>query len=159
MPSATEHPEVVGEYIQSEVSKGRMIGPLPRRLEDLCHVSRIGVILKGHTPGKWRLITNLSFPEAASVNDGISPMLCSITYTTVEKVAIAAMSLGQGALLAKLAIKAAYRLLPVHLQDRPCLGVESLYVDATLPFGLRSASSIFSAVADALEWILRKHGV
>ena len=139
-----------------------MIGPLPRRLEDLCHVSRIGVIPKGHTPGRWRLITDLSFPEAASVNDGISPSLCSITYTTVEKVAVAALSLGQGALLAKLDIKAAYRLLPVHPHDRPCLGVKwdgALYVDATLPFGLRSAPKIFSAVADALEWILRKNGM
>jgi len=32
-------------------------------------------------------------------------------------------------------------------------------VDATLPFGLRSAPKIFTAVADALEWILRLRGV
>ena len=159
MLSASVHPEVVREYIQGEVGKGRMIGP---QLWDLCHVSRIGVIPKDHTPGRWRLITDLSFPEAASVNDGISPLLCSLTYTTVEKVAVAAMSLGKAALLAKLDVKAAYRLIPVHPQDRPCLGVEwegARYVDSTLPFGLRSAPKIFSAVADGLEWILRKQGV
>ena len=32
-------------------------------------------------------------------------------------------------------------------------------MDATLPFGLRSAPIIFSAVADALEWIVRSSGV
>ncbi|KAL5500231.1 hypothetical protein EMCRGX_G011755 [Ephydatia muelleri] len=35
----------------------------------------------------------------------------------------------------------------------------SVYCDAMLPFGLRSAAKIFSAVADALEWILRRRGV
>ena len=34
-----------------------------------------------------------------------------------------------------------------------------LFVDTALPFGLRSAPKIFSAVADAVEWILRQEGV
>ena len=59
MLSASVHPEVVREYIQGEVGKGRMIGPLPRQLWDLCHVSRIGVIPNDHTPGRWRLITDI----------------------------------------------------------------------------------------------------
>ena len=33
-----------------------------------------------------------------------------------------------------------------------------LFIDATLPFGLRSAPLIFSAVADALEWVVRQAG-
>ena len=33
------------------------------------------------------------------------------------------------------------------------------FVDTRLPFGLRSAPKIFTAVADALQWILSKHGV
>eukprot|EP00731_Ephydatia_muelleri_P007126 Em0003g1374a len=51
---------------------------------------------------------------------------------------------------------------PRHPDDRPLLGIEwkgSVYCDAMLPFGLRSAAKIFSAVADALEWILRRKGV
>ena len=35
----------------------------------------------------------------------------------------------------------------------------ALYIDTCLPFGLRSAPKIFTAVADAVEWILRKEGV
>ena len=35
----------------------------------------------------------------------------------------------------------------------------NIYVDAKLPFGLRSAPKIFIAVADALEWCLAAEGV
>ena len=43
------------------------------------------------------MITDLSFPEGASVNDGKDPQLCSLQYTSVERVACAAQSLGKGA--------------------------------------------------------------
>ena len=33
-----------------------------------------------------------------------------------------------------------------------------MYVDAVLPFGLRSAPKIFTALADALQWILQRRG-
>lgn len=42
------------------------------------------------------------------------------------------------------------------------LGIEwknQLYIDAALTFGLRSAPKIFNALADALEWIVKHHGV
>ena len=77
-------------------------------------ISRMGVIPKGHIPGKWRLITDLSFPPGNSVNDGIDVTWCSLQYTSVEKVARAAQSLGKGALMAKVDIQSAYRLVPVH---------------------------------------------
>ena len=75
---------------------------------------------------------------------------------------LALRSLGRGALIAKLDVKAAYRLIPVHPEDRPLLGIEwrgAQYVDAMLPFGLCSAPKIFTAVADGLEWILRQRGI
>ncbi len=78
------------------------------------------------------------------------------------KVARAAQTMGRGTLLAKVDIASAYRLVPVHPQDRPLLGVHwygSLYVDGCLPFGLRSAPKIFTALADALEWCFRRRGV
>ena len=57
---------------------------------------------KKHQPGKWRLITDLSFPEGASVDDAIDSSLCSLVYTSVEQVAEVALKLGPGSLLAKL---------------------------------------------------------
>ena len=59
-------------------------------------------------------------------------------------------------------IESAYRLIPVHPDDRPLLAVQwdgQLYVDPMLPFGLRSAPKIFNAVADALEWQLNQAGI
>ena len=63
--------------------------------------------------------------------------------------------------MAKLDIKSAYRIVPVHPEDRFLLGVqwkERIYVDAALPFGLRSAPKLFTALADTLEWMVRQHG-
>ena len=36
---------------------------------------------------------------------------------------------------------------------------EALFVDAALPLGLRSAPKIFTALADAAEWMVRQEGV
>ena len=35
----------------------------------------------------------------------------------------------------------------------------SLYVDTAIPFGLRSAPKIFTAVADTMEWMAKQEGV
>ena len=165
MPSALEHPGVVEAYLGEECEAGRILGPFyPGEIPDL-QVNCFGVIPKGRTRGKWRLITDLSFPENRSVNDGISSAHCSLEYTSVEKVARAAHNLGPGALLAKVDIKAAYRLVPVHPEEPPTphlLGMVwkgAYYVDAMLPFGLHSAPKVFTAVADVLEWCIRQAGV
>ena len=126
------------------------------------HISRFGVIPKGHNTGKWRLITDLSYPPGYSVNDGIDPNICSLRYTTVEDVASACAVLGPNATIAKIDIESVYRLVPVHPDDRPPLGMkwnDQFYIDPMLPFGLRLAPKIFNALADALEWRLREDGV
>ena len=94
-----------------------MLGPFqsPEGLPPL-HINRFGVIPKGLNTGKWRLITDLSFPRGTSVNDGIDPSFCSLSYTTVDDIAAAVTALGAGALLAKVDIESAYRLIPVHPQ-------------------------------------------
>ena len=65
--------------------------------------------------------------------------------------------------MAKVDIKNAYRIIPVHPEDRALLGMQwegALYVDAALPFGLRSVPKIFTCVANVLEWMmLREQGV
>ena len=160
LPSATEQAEVFAEYLEKEVALGRVIGPFPPG--PTWHINRVGVIPKGHTPGKWRMITDLSHPPAASVNDGIDRELCTLSYITVEQVAATLSRLGRGALLAKVDIDSAYQLVPVHPDDRPLLTIQwrkGVYVDAMLPFGLRSAPKIFTAIADGLQWIARQRGV
>ena len=161
MSSALDNPQVVREYLALECSEGRVLGPLVPAQFPQVHVSRFGVIPKGSS-GKWRLIVDLSAPEGHSVNDGVAETLCSMSYSGISDAVRGVLKKGQGVLMAKLDIKSAYRNIPVHPDDRWLLGMlwdDSLFVDSCLPFGLRSAPKIFSAVADALEWIVRSEGV
>ena len=114
---------VIADCIAKELGKGRMIDPLPTLWRPLLHVNRFGLIPKGHNNGKFRLITDLSFPHGASVNDGISSDLVSLSYISVDDVAEIVQELGRGALLAKMDIEAAYWLIPVHPQDRILQGM------------------------------------
>ena len=163
MSSALSHPSVISDYLAKELSLGRLLGPFSGLSQfPGLHVSRFGVIPKGHNTGKWCLITDLSFPPGASANDGIDPLLCSLSYTTVDQVAKVILQLGRHALLAKVDIESAYRLILVHPQDCLLQAVEwrgQLFVDPMLLFGLRSAPKIFNAVADALEWYLHQRGI
>ena len=102
---------------------------------------------------------DLTYPEEGSINDGITPELCSLQYPSVDDVVRAVLSLGRGTNLVKFDIQSAYRVIPVHPLDRQLLGIVwngQLYVDTALPFGLKSALKSFTAVADALLFILQK---
>jgi hypothetical protein len=46
-------------------------------------------------------MVDLSFPEGHSINDGISPEECTLTYISVDNIAECVLALGRGALLAK----------------------------------------------------------
>ena len=162
MMSARQNPHVVEEYLAVEVEAGRVVGPVDPKSFPGVQVSPFGVIPKSHQPGKWRLIVDLSSPEGGSVNDCIDRSLCSLSYVTVDELADVILQVGHKTLLAKLDIKSAYRIVPVHPEDRQFLGMQwegKLFIDTALPFGLRSAPKVFNAVADALEWIMRSRGI
>ena len=152
------NPSVVTEYLDTEVRLNRVV-KLSREEADQAgiHCSPIGIIPKKNKPGKWRLIVDLSSPEGASVNDGIDKDMSRLSYTSIDAIAEKVLSLGRGAMLAKMDIKQAYRIIPIHPEDRWLLGMRwdnQVFVDKTLPFGLRSAPLIFSAVADALQYMM-----
>ena len=160
--SAIEHPKVVEEYLAAEISQNRVAGPFNRSSIADVHISRFGVIPKGHQSNKWRLIVDLSHPVGHSVNDGISKQLCSLRYITVDTATSHIITFGPGTLLAKIDIKHAFRLLPVHPADRHVLAMHwnnNIYIDTCLPFGLRSAPKLFNILADLLSWIVEEKGV
>ena len=69
------------------------------------------------------------------MNDGINSESCSLSYIKVDDAVRAIVSIGEGAMLAKVDIKSAYRIIPVHPEDRLLLGMrwrEALYVDSAL---------------------------
>ena len=156
-PSAASNPEIVRDYIATEVSTGRLVGPISDTLRPLLKISPIGLVPKAHQPGRWRMIVDLSFPRNHSVNTGISEELSSITYAKVDDVVATIQHLGQGTHLVKLDLQNAYRIVPIHPHDHHMLGIaweSRTYIDRALPFGLRSAPKIFLAVADMMAWAL-----
>ena len=155
------HPEIVGQYLETEISLGRVIGPLPPKGVPDVHLNRFGVIAKSHQPDKWRLIVDLSYPKGNNINDGIPKALCSLKYITVDHAIQHIVTMRSGALLAKIDVQSAFRLLPVHPADRH-LGMQwkgNVYIDTCLHFGLQSAPKLFIWVTDFLTWILQQQGV
>ena len=121
MGSAVQNAEVVSEYLAKERLAWRVFRPVGPVARDSIHLNRFGVIPKPHQPGKWRLIMDLSHPKGASVNDGVSRELCSLTYASVDDAAKLVLEAGHGAILAKLDVQSAYRNVPVHPDDRALL--------------------------------------
>ena len=139
LDGALRHPEVVDEYLTAEIAHHRVAGPFIKTTVPKAHVSRFGVIPKNHNPNKWRLIVDLSHPTGHSVNDGIPKDLCGLTYITIDTAIKHILTTGPGTLLAKVDIKNAFRLLPVHPADRHMLAMKwnnQIYIDIRLPFGL-----------------------
>ena len=106
-------------------------------------------------------MADLSHPTGHSINDGIPKPLCSLSYITVDSAIAEIMKLGRGTLLAKVDIKSAFCLLPVHPADRHLLAMNwnaHIFIDTCLPFRLRSAPKLFNVLADFLSWILEQKG-
>ena len=152
-PSAREQAQVVETYLAGQLAQGHLAGPYaPAECRGII-TSSLAVIPK-KTPGKWRVIIDLSRPQGASVNEAIRREFTHLAYSSVEDAALIIHDLGPHALLAKVDIKNAYRIVPVHPSDQPFLGIQwkdQVYVDCQLPFGLASAPTIFSALSEALE--------
>ena len=89
MLSAIKNSAVVEQYLRKECELGRVMGPL-----------KVGSIAlpKSHQPGKWRLIiiVDLLHPSGASINDGIEPKLCSLSYTSVDNAVAIITQLQEG---------------------------------------------------------------
>ncbi len=158
--SAFSQAGIIDKYLSEEIKEGTIAGPFSHQPFPHVQVNRFGIIPKS-TPGKFRLITDLSFPKGKSVNDLIPDQEASVSYAGLPEAINTIMRLGRGTLMAKFDISRAYRSLPVHPDQRALLCMVwrgKYYVDLALPFGLRSAPSIFTRFADVLELIIAQRG-
>ena len=115
--SSAKQPLVIDNYLAAELEFRSICGPYAHPpLLDL-QVNRFGIIPKA-TPGKWRLITDLSFPPNCSVNSLISDAQAEVSYVGIPEAMSMIMNLGQNALLAKFDVSRAYRLLPICADQR-----------------------------------------
>lgn len=148
--------EQASHLINKEIFLGRVAGPFPRPPLPNLRLSPVGLVPK--KDGSFRLIHHLSYPSGSSVNDFIDSELCSVNYTSFEVALEMLAKLGNGALVARLDIKSAFRLLPIHPSDFDLLGFQiqgKVYIDMCLPFGCAISCAKFEQFSTFLEWALR----
>jgi hypothetical protein len=90
-----------------------------------------------------------------SVNDSIDRRNCKVSYTSFDKAVDMINSLGKGVLLAKLDVKGAFRLMPLHPSQFELLGFKlcnKYYFDKCLTMGCASACYLFEK--SFLKWVL-----
>jgi hypothetical protein len=104
-------------------------------------------------------ITNLSGFVGNSVNDHIDPALCSVLYDSFDHAISIIQTFGTGALLCKMDLSNAFRLLPIHPSDFCLLGMridDKYYIDKCMPFGCSLACSTFEKLSSFLHWLIAK---
>lgn len=135
-------------------STSRMAGPFGSPPLPNLAVSPLGVVPKKE-PNKFSLIHHLSYPRGGSVNDSIDPDLCTVSYISFGTAVSWVRWYGQGALLEKTDIEAAFRLLPVHPDCCHLLGCHwqgQLIVDRCFPMVCAISCSLFEKFSSLLEW-------
>lgn len=135
------------------------IGPFPKPPVLSFVVHSLGVWPK--KTGGARLIMDLSRPFGNSVNDFISREVYTMSCCNVDDAIRILSRVEVGVSMAKLDLRHAFRIIPVHPSDWNLLGYshnDQFYFDIVLPFGLRSSTTLFNQLSNCLEWILRYHG-
>jgi hypothetical protein len=119
---------------------------------------------------KIRIITDLSWPKDASINDYIPKDQFTLQYIKFDDIVCKVKECGYLSYMAKIDLEAAFKHILVKRDQWELLGftvkykydnVEKLlyYMCNTLPFGLRSSPKLFDLYAEGLEYIFYKNGV
>ena len=114
LPLARKFPEHITAALDKEVSLGRMAGPFHDTPYSPLHCSGLGSVEK--SDGSRRMIMHLSAPRGRSVNDSIDRSAFTLSYITLDDAAALVARHGKGALMSKVDLKSAFRLIPVRPQ-------------------------------------------
>ena len=155
LKSAIARPDIVREKLNKEITAGRIAGPFQTPPFPDMFCSPLGIVPKKN-PGEFRLIHHLSFPQGSSINDFIPSEFSSVSYATINDAISALKRAGRGCFMAKTDIKSAFRIIPVHPDDHPLLGMKwenFYYYDRCLIMGCSSSCAIFESFSTVLEWI------
>ena len=143
--SARSQPVPVTKAILKELERGHTSGPFLSPPFDGFHCSPLGAEAK--KDGSHRIILDLSSPRGSSINEGISSTQYSVKYSSFDDAVELVSSFGPNSFMAKLDIKHAFRLYPVHPEDW-----DSLILVCLLAAGLHL--TFFNQFANALLWML-----
>lgn len=153
--SVRNNVEIAEAMVMKEVRLGRMGGPFSKAPFNSFIISPIGLAPK--KDGTFRLIHHLSYPKGLSVNDFIDPDICSVQYSNFDQAMDIIARLGKGALMGKMDVKSAFRLLFLAESQFPLLGIQlagKFYFDKCLPMGCSVSCATFEKFANFLQWVL-----
>ena len=153
--SASHNAPGITEAIIKELNRGFTAGPFLTPPFRSTHVSPLGAVAK--PDGTCRLILDLSSPRGSAVNEGISRLNYSVTYSKFDDAIKMVAKVGRNCALGKIDLKHAFRIIPVRPEDWPLLVFRwhgYFFVDLRLPFGSRSSPYIFNEFAIVLAWLL-----
>ncbi|XP_041442566.1 uncharacterized protein LOC121401560 isoform X1 [Xenopus laevis] len=156
LKSAGQHEDVLKQKIEKEVKAGRMAGPFEVIPIEGLVVSPLGVVPKKEQ-GKFRMIQHLSYPVGASVNDALDKEQCKVQYQSFDEALEIVKGQGDRALLAKVDIESAFRLLPLHPESfklTGCYFQGAFFVDLCLPMGCAISCSYFEMFSTFLHWLI-----
>jgi hypothetical protein len=168
LASANDSPHVIRKYLEEEIDNGRMDGPFSSPpFHNTLRCNPIGCVPKPEqkvgAQKTYRIIHHLSFPEDDSVNSHIPDELCKVQYITIDSAIEILQTLPVGAYQAKLDIKKAFRILPIHPTEYDLFGTYfegAWYIDKHMQMGMASSPKLFSQFSSALAWIMvNKFGV
>ena len=108
---------------------------------------RINTVFSVEQPDKYRNIMNMSFPKKRSYNDAIDEdQLHSVKMTNPRLVSQAVRKAGKGAVMSKLDMKDAYKLLSIQHGDLKYQGfmwMGMIFIEKRLIFGSKPAVPAF----------------
>ena len=155
-------------YLNTEVREGSSIGPIGCDFFEVpIALSPLNSVEKNSSTKERRFIVDLSFPPGKAVNEGIDKKTymgetISWNLPGVDDLVGLIKFKGKGCGLFKRDLRRAYRQIPVDPGDIHLLGYhwrDQVYVDRTLPMGLRSAAYICQRVTNIVTYILGQKGV
>nr|XP_045604834.1 uncharacterized protein LOC123762362 [Procambarus clarkii] len=145
--------------LDRELSLGRIAGPFEDPPLPNFKCSPIALREKS-TPGKFRLLHNLSFPYSQlSVNANIPKATSTVHYQNIKDAIELVVRCSPGAFLAKCNIAEAFRIVPVHPSDYHLLGFTyggRYYYEKMLSMGAAPSCRIFETFSSGLKWILEE---
>ena len=156
--SAYQYPQELQSLIDNEIDKGRVLGPFDKLPLSNLRISPVGLVPK--KSGGWRLITHLSSPQGFSINDFIDPSNSTVSYSSFDNTLKLINNVGPGALLGKMDVKSAFRLLPIHPADFCLLGfshTNKFYIDKCLPMGCSISCNLFEKLSTFIHWATENH--
>ena len=161
--SAHDQPNIVTDILHEEIEAGRVAGPLSAPPFANFVLSALGIV-----PKKASNEFRLSYTHENSVNSGIPVDFSSVRYASIQDAIVLLCKtfrsyfvkrLGVGCYLAKTVIKSAFRIIPIHPEDYPLLGMKwrgNYFFDRCLPMGCRSSCIILERFSTAVEWAAKQ---